>query len=154
VRSVKRFFKGSKRERAARDADVPDPSESKPFAQGLRDDDIGVFFHERRRRVLLLRSSEIDVGLVDDDETLEVGILEDGNDVGDGDERSCRVAGRAEEDELDGRVGGERFVDLEGKEAMLDRLRKGRSVRSRKRGRDVPRPLSAQTSPPLYLNPP
>jgi len=85
----------------------PNPSQPKPFTQRLRNKQIRILIHERSRTDFGRDSCEIDVGFVDDDETVPGWVFEDGDDVFEGDEGSCWVSWGAEEEEFDGGVGRE-----------------------------------------------
>lgn len=113
------------------------------FAERLTDADVGVAFDERHRARLLGLAGEINVGLVDDDEPLEGNVLEHGPDRRERDERPRRVTGRAEEDELDRRVGGDEGRELAGqkrerafRKRVADESREGGHKRGSGRGQD------------------
>lgn len=84
-----------------------------PLAQRLTDNQISILFNQRHRARLLLLSSKIDIGLVDDDNAFERCVFEDLGDGRQGDGCACWVAWRAEEDELDRWVFRDCFVDLQ-----------------------------------------
>ena len=79
--------------------DIPDSSQPKALAQRLRDTDIGILVDEVGGRVL--GACEVDVRLVDDDDTLELGVVQDALDSVERDESTCRVARRADEEHLE-----------------------------------------------------
>jgi len=82
-----------------------DASEPKGLAEGLHDDEVIPLGNPLGEAGALGR--EVDVSLVDDDDAVPGGVLEDGLDLGPGDQRAGGVAGGADVDELDGGVGGE-----------------------------------------------
>mmetsp|Transcript_40030 Transcript_40030/g.132455 ORF Transcript_40030/g.132455 Transcript_40030/m.132455 type:complete len:252 (+) Transcript_40030:205-960(+) len=112
-------------ERLGRNGDAHPRARQPPrLGEGLRDDEVRRAADERDARRGGLVGRKVDVGLVDDDER-PCGGRRDGLDVGAPEKPPCRVARRAQEDELHPRrerlqnransqlvvVGGERDVD-------------------------------------------
>jgi hypothetical protein len=80
--------------------DSPNSSQPEPFTQRLADTDVRKLFDQPDSRIPARIRGEIDISLVDDDDTLVVRVRGDSTDGREGDEGSGRVAGRAEEEEL------------------------------------------------------
>jgi hypothetical protein len=94
--------------------DSPNSSQPEPFTQRLADTDVRKLFDQPDSRIPARIRGEIDISLVDDDDTLVVRVRGDSTDGREGDEGSGRVAGRAEEEELGVGLFQEGAFELEG----------------------------------------
>ena len=89
---------------------TPDGCKPKALAERLHHADVRILAHEADRARLV--AGEVDVCLVDDDDALVGLVLEELADGGEGEGGTGGVSGGAEEDELDGGVGGNGLLDL------------------------------------------